>query len=100
MSNIVVSTLLISILALSAVMLLLFAFVLWFAELINSLTLALLLTGVTLAIGAWLSYKLTLSPILKELREEYQKAMAIVSIIKMGYECAVKRVSQLFTLLK
>ncbi len=96
--NLVVSTLLVAILALSSVALMLFAFVIGFAEVIHSLTLSLCITSIVLAIGAWATYKISLSPTLKQLKEEYDRAMMIVSLIKYGYDCATKRLSQFLSL--
>lgn len=97
-SNLVISTLCVAILALSASMLLLFALVIWLSELINSLTLSLLLTGVSLAIASWVTYKLTLSSPLKQLREEYKHAMTIISLFRHAYHCTVNRLSQILSL--
>ncbi|MFI3265000.1 MAG: hypothetical protein SNG38_07665 [Rikenellaceae bacterium] len=96
--NLVISTLLVAILALSSVALMLFAFVIWFAEVIHSLTLSLCITSIVLAIGAWVTYKITLSPTLKQLKEEYDRAMTIISLVKHGYDCATKRLSQFLSL--
>lgn len=98
--NLVVSILLLAALTLSSITLLLLAFVTWFAELIGSLTLSLCITGVVMGASAWATYKITLSPTLKLLREEYEKAMSIISLLKLGYECALKRISQLLLLFK
>ncbi|MFI3279699.1 MAG: hypothetical protein R3Y55_04140 [Rikenellaceae bacterium] len=96
----VVSILLVAALSLSSLALLLFAFVIWFAEVINSLPLSLCITGVAMAISAWVTYKIALSAALKELREEYQRAMSIISLLRYGYDCAIKRLTQLLLLFK
>ncbi len=98
-SNVALSALVVVILALSAAMLLLFAFVLWFAEIIGSIPLSLCITGVVLSIIGWATYKVMLSPTLKQLRDEYEKAILIISLIKHGYEYAIKRMAQLISLL-
>lgn len=82
-------------LALFAGLLLLVALVIWVADLTGSLTLSLCSIGAVMALAAWATYKLTLSPTLKHLRQEYEHTMEIIGLIKRGYECATKRIAQL-----
>ncbi|MFR9523155.1 MAG: hypothetical protein SNH94_01110 [Rikenellaceae bacterium] len=99
-TNLLVSILAVLVLATTSSILLLTAFVTWLAEVIGSLTLALIITGAAMALAAWVCYKLTLSSPLKHLRDEYEKFMAIISLVKFGYDCARKRISDLFLLFK
>ncbi|MFR9503149.1 MAG: hypothetical protein SNH73_01700 [Rikenellaceae bacterium] len=82
-----IPTLLVVVLAFTSAILLLSAFVLWFAELIHSLTLSLTITGVVMGVAAWATYHISLRPTLHLIREEYENAMALISLIRKGYDC-------------
>ncbi|MFI3281292.1 MAG: hypothetical protein R3Y44_04895 [Rikenellaceae bacterium] len=99
-SNLVISTMIVALLAFAAIMLLLSAFVIWFADLINSLPLALAITGSALAIASWTTYKVNLLPTLKLLRQEYEQAMVIITLIKSGYDFATRLITQLTRLIR
>lgn len=94
-SNIALSALLFVVLSLLAALLLLFAFVIWLSELIGSLPLALLLTGASMAIAAYIVYQLSLHPHLKRLRTEYEQFMGFIQLIEQSYDYAKKRIMQL-----
>ncbi len=95
-SNIAVSIILLLIIALCSALLLLCAFIVWLSEVIGSLTMSLSFTGVVLALVAILIYRLSVADELRKIREEYQNAMQIFSLIRSYYHCAVRFFSTFF----
>ncbi len=96
-SNVVVSTLLFAMIALTALLILLTAFIVWFASLIGSLSLSLLITGGALAIIAYAIYKIELHPTLVTLRAEWESLIAVVQMIRRSYNLAIDGLLRLFT---
>ncbi len=96
-TNVVASTLLFAITALTALLLLLSAFIVWFAALIDSLVLSLLVTGGSLAIIAYAIYKIELHPTLVKLRAEWNSLIAVVQMIRRSYNLAIDGLLRLFT---
>ncbi|MFI3333361.1 MAG: hypothetical protein SNI51_01935 [Rikenellaceae bacterium] len=94
-SNLVVWALLMVIFAFTTALLLLSAFIIWFADLIGSLTLSLSITSLVTAIIALSIYKVSLSPALKQLKEEYEMIIAIINAIRGGCHTLLSKLLKL-----
>ncbi len=99
-SNIVVTTLLVAVVSLASALLLLTSFVVWLARVLGSLTISLSITGVVLALAAYLIYRISLAPTLRKLREEYEATMEIIAIIRNGYHTIMRRIAQALDFLR
>lgn len=95
-----IPALLVVVLAFTSSLLLLSAFVIYFSDLINSLTLSLLITGASLALVAYSIYKISLSPTLKKLRDEYEQAIEVIILIRQCYRLISDRIASIISLFK
>ncbi len=96
-SNVVVSTLLVAVLASTSALLLLSAFVVWFADVIGSLPLSLLIVGASAGASALIIYRIYLSPTLRRIREEYEIIVALARVIRGVYQSAIARLLQILS---
>ncbi len=99
-SHAVIATLLFVISAIAAASLLLFAFVVWFAEVLNSYPMALTITGLALGCVATVIYFSTLRPIVHEISEQVATIYAVAKSAQSGYQWVVSQASVWLNLFK
>lgn len=86
--------------AIAAASLLLFAFVVWFAEVVNSYPLALTLTGLILGGIAAVVYLLSIRPVVNDLNEQIETIYQVAKSAQSGYLWLLERANMLFNLFK